>query len=59
MKRFDIAALSVDFGKTVKEEEGDQQVRLISQLKVAALSAIGDEGTDIFYNFGTGVRDIQ
>lgn len=57
-QRFEIAIMSVDFGKGVAD--GEAKVNEVSKRKAAALlNNIGDEGMRIFFSFGIKNEDLR
>ena len=60
LKRFEIAAISVDFSDKVTEADAEKKVKEVSKRKGAALlNNLGEDGMDIFDTFDISVVDIQ
>lgn len=59
-QRFGIAILNVDFTKNIEETEDADRQRVISQRKGGALlTAMGEKGMRIFYEFRIPLEDIR
>jgi len=60
LRRFEVAAVTIDFGAKVKLEDEGEKEREVSKIKAATLVGnLGEEGLAIFDTFKIEVEDLQ
>ena len=59
LRRFEVAAINVDFGAKVTKTGADLKKEVSKRKAASLLSCMGDEGMAIFDTFGLEVQDIK